>query len=161
MAVDMFLKIEGVTGECKDSKHQDWIDILAWSWGMTQSGSMHIGGGGGSGKVNMQDLSLTKYVDKSSSDCFLNCCSGKHFPKVTLEVNKAGGDNPVNYYKMELTDVLVSSFQTGGSGGEDRITENITFNFAKVKTIYTPQDSKGAGQGAITQGWDVEANKKL
>jgi type VI secretion system secreted protein Hcp len=58
MAVDMFLKLNGVTGESKDKVHNKEIDILSWSWGMLNSGTAHVGGGAGSGKVSVQDLSL-------------------------------------------------------------------------------------------------------
>jgi len=90
MAVDMFIKIGDVKGESKDKTHGDEIDVLAWSWGMSQSGSMHVGGGGGAGKVNIQDLSLTKYVDKSSPNLMMACSSGKHYPEAKLTIRKGG-----------------------------------------------------------------------
>jgi type VI secretion system secreted protein Hcp len=157
MAVDMFMKVGDIKGESADKTYKDWIDVLAWSWGMSQSGSMHIAGGGGSGKVNMQDLSFTKYVDTSSPNIMLECCNGKHYPEATLVVRKAG-ENPVEYMKIKMTDVIISNYSTGGSGGEDRVTENVTLNFAKVNVDYTPQDAAGAGGAAIGMGWDVKQN---
>src|SRR5215467_7426071 len=99
MAVDMFIKIGDLKGESKDSKHKDEIDVLAWSWGMSNSGSAHVGGGAGSGKVNVQDLSFTKYTDAASADLYLACCNGKHFDEALLTVRKAGGEEPVEYIK--------------------------------------------------------------
>src|SRR5215472_13348901 len=128
MAVDMFMKIAGVKGESQDKGHMDEIDVLAWSWGMSQSGTTHMGGGGGSGKVNVQDLSFTKYVDVSSPDLLLACCNGKHFTDATLVVRKAG-ENPLEYIKVKMQEVIIASVSTGGSGGEDRLTENVTLNF--------------------------------
>ena len=61
MAVDMFLKLDGCDGESADSEHADEIDVLAFSWGMTQSGSMHTGGGGGSGKVNAETFEINEF----------------------------------------------------------------------------------------------------
>ena len=159
MAVDMFMKIDGLPGEAKDKKHKDSIDVLAWSWGMTQSGTTHMGGGSGSGKVNVQDLSFTKYIDKSSADLMLACCNGKHFKESLLTVRKAG-ENPVEYLKITMTDLIITSVSTGGSGGEDRLTENVTLNFAKVKVDYTPQDEKGAGQAVKNMDWDIAANAR-
>jgi type VI secretion system secreted protein Hcp len=127
MAVDMFIKIEGVKGESKDTKHKEEIDVLAWSWGASQSGSAHLGSGAGAGKVNVQDMSLTKYIDKSSADLMLACCNGKHFEKATLVVRKAG-EQPLEYLKVTMEDLIITSVQTGGSGGEDRLTENVTLN---------------------------------
>src|SRR5215469_6878219 len=160
MAVDMFIKIGDVQGESKDSKHGKEIDVLAWSWGMSNSGSAQTGGGAGAGKVNVQDLSITKWVDSASPKLILACCSGKHFDDATLVVRKAGGDNPVEYLKIKGVEVLISSVSTGGSGGEDRLTENVVLNFAKFNIDYTPQDDKGAAGTAIPAGWDIAANKK-
>lgn len=161
MAVDQFIKIGDIEGESKDSAHEGEIDVLAWSWGMSQSGSMHSGGGGGSGKVNVQDLSLTKWVDRASPVLMKMCCNGKHYPEATLTVRKAGGDSPIDYVVVTLEDVLVTSVATGGSGGDDRLTENVTLNFAKVKMSYQPQDKGGAADGGtIDMTWDIQANKE-
>ena len=160
MAVDMFLKIKDIKGEAKDKTHKDTIDVLAWSWGASNSGSTHVGGGGGSGKVNVQDLSFTKYIDKSSPDLFLHCCNGKHIGEALLTVRKAG-DTPLEYLKITLTDVMVTSVSTGGSGGEDRLTENVTLNFAAVKVHYTEQDAKGGAASQPQAGWDIKQNVKL
>jgi type VI secretion system secreted protein Hcp len=160
MAVDIFLKIAGVDGESKDDKHKKEMDILAWSWGLSNSGSAHVGGGAGAGKVNVQDVSFTKWVDAATPKLVLACCNGSHYDEATLVVRKSGG-SPVEYIKLKLQEVLVTSVSTGGSGGEDRLTENITLNFAKFNLDYTPQDDKGAAGTAIPAGWDVAANKKL
>lgn len=157
MAVDFLLKINGVDGESKISGHEGEIDVLAWSWGMSQAGTMHVGGGGGAGKVDVQDISLTKYVDKATPNLVKMCCNGKHFDEVLLTVRKAGGD-VVDYLTIKMTDALVTSVNTGGSAGEERLTENVTLNFAKYEMTYTPQEKTGAGGGGITVGWDIEAN---
>jgi type VI secretion system secreted protein Hcp len=161
MAVDMFLKINGVDGESKDDKHKKDIDVIAWSWGISNSGSAHVGGGAGAGKVNVQDVSFTKWVDSASPKLMLACCNGTHYDDATLVVRKAGGTNPVEYIKIKLTEVMITSISTGGSGGEDRLTENVTLNFAKFNLDYTPQDDKGAAGTAIPAGWDIAGNKKL
>jgi len=159
MALDMFIKIKGIDGESKDHKHAGEIDVLAWSWGMSQAGSFHVGGGGGAGKVNVQDLSFTKWVDKASPILMLHCSNGKHIDEATLTVRKAG-DTPLEYVIITMSKVMVTQVSTGGSGGEDRLTENVTLNFAKVKVDYQQQNDKGGKEGgAITYKWDIEANK--
>jgi type VI secretion system secreted protein Hcp len=158
MAVDMFIKIGDIKGESTDSKHKGEIDVLSWSWGASQSGSAGIGGGGGAGKVQLQDLTITKYIDKATPTLFKMCCDGTHIEKDTiLTVRKAGG-TALEYLKITLQKTMVSSITTGGSGGQDRLTENITLNFAKIKIDYTPQNEKGAGEAAVTQGWDAAQN---
>jgi type VI secretion system secreted protein Hcp len=159
MAVDMFLKIDTIKGESSDHKHGGEINVLAWSWGMSNSGSAHLGAGAGSGKVNVQDLSITKYIDKSSTDLMLAACNGKHFKEALLTVRKAG-EKPLEYLKIKLTEVLVTSVSTGGSGGEDRLTENVSLNFAKVELAYTPQKADGSGDATLTMSWDIAKNVK-
>ena len=158
MAVDMFLKITGVEGESKDDKHGKEIDVLAWSWGVSNSGTFHTGTGGGAGKANVQDISLTKYYDKASPNLQLACCTGKHYDEAILTVRKAG-DDPLEYIKITMTNVLVTSVSTGGSGGEDRLTENLTLNFAKVKSQYWLQSAKGGSEKGPEMTYDVAANK--
>ena len=157
MAVDMFLKLSGVAGESKDKTHTKEIDILAWTWGMSNSGSAHVGGGAGSGKVSVQDLSVTKYIDSSSAPLMLSCCNGEHFDSAVLTVRKAG-EKPLEYVTIKLQEVLITSVETGGSGGEDRLTENVTLNFAKVKVEYLPQEAKGGKGNMIPFSWDIAAN---
>jgi type VI secretion system secreted protein Hcp len=160
MAVDMFLKLDGIKGESVDSKHKDEIAVLAWSWGMSNSGSAHLGGGAGSGKVNVQDLSLTKYIDVSTPDLMLSCCNGKHIAKAQLTVRKAG-ETALEYMIIKFEDLLVASVSTGGSGGEDRLTEHVSLNFAKVNVEYTQQDQKGGAGAKPKMGWDIPGNAKI
>ena len=158
MAVDMFLKLNGVDGEAKDKAHTKEIDVLSWSWGMSNSGSAHVGGGAGSGKVSVQDLSVTKYLDSSSAKIMLSCCDGTHFDTAVLTVRKAGGEKPVEYVTIKLQEVLITSVETGASGGDDRLTESVTLNFAKVKMEYLPQQAKGGKGNMIPFGWDIAGN---
>jgi len=157
MAVDMFIKIGDIVGETQDKVHKGEIDVLAWSWGMSNSGSTHVGGGAGAGKVSMQDISLTTYVDKSSPFLMKFCANGTHIPTATLVVRKAG-TTPVEFMKFTFTEVIVSSLSTGGSGGEDRLTQNISLNFAHIKYEYTPQDSTGKALTAIPFEFDIPTN---
>src|SRR5215831_18903889 len=159
MAMDMFIKIGDLKGESKDSKHKEEIDVLAWSWGMSNSGSAHVGGGAGAGKVNVQDLSFTKWIDATSPDLMLACCNGKHFDSAELIVRKAG-EQPLEYLKIKMTEVMITSVSTGGSGGEDRLTENVTLNFAKVKVDYAEQTEKGSKAATPSMTWDIAENVK-
>ena len=158
MAVDMFIKIGDITGESTDGKHEKEIDVLAWSWGMSQSGTTHMGGGGGSGKVSINDLSFTKYIDASTNALVLACCKGTHYPEAKLTVRKAG-DSPLEYVKLTMKEVIVTSVATGGSGGEDRLTENVTLNFSEFKLEYTPQTDKGGGDAAKEAAWNIAKNE--
>lgn len=162
MALDMFLKMSnGITGESKDAAKDTVgdIDVLAWSWGCSQSGTFHAGGGGGAGKANVQDISLTKWIDKASPKLQLACLSGTHITECVLNVRKAG-DKPYVYLKITMTKCLISSVSTGGSGGEDRLTENVSINFAKVKVEYFEQTDTGSVNAAGDFTFDIEGNAK-
>jgi type VI secretion system secreted protein Hcp len=159
MAMDMFIKIGELKGEARDKTHGGEIDVLAWSWGLSNSGSAQVGSGAGAGKVNVQDLSFTKYLDKSSPSLMLAACNGKHFPTATLVVRKAG-ETPLEYLLITMEDLLVTSVSTGGSGGEDRLTENVTLNFAKVKVEYKEQTEKGTVGDKPEMSWDIAQNIK-
>ena len=158
-ASDYFLKIEGVAGESNDKTHKGEIEVLSWSWGASQSGSMAMGAGGGVGKVSMQDLSITKYIDKSSPKLFEALATGMHLPEAKLVLRSPGGSQ-VEYLTITLKDVVISSYSTGGSSGGDRPTESVSFNFAQIKMSYTEQDAKGAAGAATEFAWDIKANKK-
>jgi type VI secretion system secreted protein Hcp len=160
MAMDQFIKIGDLKGEAQDKAHKDEIDVLAWSWGMSNSGTSHLGSGSGGGKVSVQDISLTKYIDKSSPDLLLACCNGKHYPEAKLVIRKAG-EQPLEYLIITMTDVMVTAVSTGGSGGEDRLTENVTLNFSKVKVDYSEQTPKGGVGAKPSMGWDIAENVKL
>jgi type VI secretion system secreted protein Hcp len=159
MAVDMFLKLDGIKGESKDTKHKEWIDVLAWSWGASQSGTAHMGGGAGAGKVAVQDLNFTHYIDAASADLLKAICTGKHVSKGTLVVRKAGGDDALEYVKIDMETVFVTGVHTGGSGGEDRLTENCTLNFEKFKYEYKQQTERGAPGTTHDVKYDIAANK--
>jgi len=160
MAMDQFIKIGDLKGEAQDKAHKEEIDVLAWSWGLSQSGTTHMGSGAGGGKVSVQDVSLTKYIDKSTPDLMLACCNGKHYPEAKLTVRKAG-ENPLEYLIITMKDVIITSVSTGGSGGEDMLTENVTLNFSSVKVDYTEQTVKGGAGAKPSMGWDIAENVKL
>lgn len=158
MALDTFIKIGSLKGESIVKGFEDQIQVLSWSWGMSQSGTTHTGSGGGAGKVNVQDLSLTHYVDSASPNLIKACCTGEHFEKATLTMRKAGG-SPLDYVVLELEEVIVTAVSTGGSSGEDLLMESVTLNFAKFKFSYQPQDIKGAKKGgAIEATYDIAKN---
>jgi type VI secretion system secreted protein Hcp len=160
MALDMFINLgANIKGESRDKVQGPLgdVDVLAWSWGMSQSGSTHMGGGGGAGKANFQDLSFTKYVDSASSALMVALAKGSHIAEVKLMVRKAG-EGQHKYIHITMKEVIVTSVSTGGSGGEDKLTENVTLNFAEVKFDYTPQDSKGTVAGDKTFAWNIAEN---
>ncbi|MBP2198282.1 MULTISPECIES: Hcp family type VI secretion system effector [Pantoea] len=159
MAIDMFLKVDGVTGESKDSNHTGWTDITSFSWGATQPGNMAVGGGGGAGKVNFNDLSVNALIDKSTSAILKYCANGKHVTKVELSVCKAGGSQ-VEYARITLEDVLVSRLDYTGAANGDTLAVTYGFQAAKVKQQYWEQSSSGGKGAESSAGWNIKENKE-
>lgn len=149
-ALSMFLeagdKIKGETQD-KEFASKNAIDVLAWSWGLSYSGSTHVGGGG-AGRVMVQDLSLTKYVDKATPALMASLAKGTHTEEMKLTVRREG-DKQKKYLEITLKDVFVTSLSTGGSGGEDRLTENISLNFASHAYVYVMPEVGGATTVAV------------
>jgi type VI secretion system secreted protein Hcp len=159
MAVDMFLKLDGIKGESKDFKHKDEIHIESFSWGLNQQGGSATAGGGGAGKVSVHDINITKALDASTPALMLHCANGKHIKEGLITVRKAG-ENPVEYLKIKLTDILVSSVQEAGHGGEV-LSESLSLNFAKFNLAYQEQGADGKAAGSpLEMGWDIKANQK-
>jgi len=157
-AVDYFLKIDSIPGESTDSKHKGEIDIQSWSWGENNSGSHAYGGGGGAGKVNMQDFSFTMHVNKASPKLFLACATGEHIPSALLTCRKAGKEQQ-EYLKIKFTDLLISTFQTGGSASEVVPVDQISFNFSKIEISYAPQNAKGGLDSPVVHNYSLKDNK--
>jgi type VI secretion system secreted protein Hcp len=178
---DAFLKLDGIKGESADAKHKGEIDIMSFSWGMSQTGVSATGGGGGAGKVKVHDISFTKQTDSSSPLLMLNCASGAHIKEANFVVRKAGGEQ-LEFLKIKLTDVLVSSYKPHGSQAaaddweakhysqpvdaspvpSEIPSEQFSLNFAKVEYSYQTQGADGKAQGGpILAGWDVKANQKV
>ncbi len=161
MAVDMFLKIDGIEGESPDAKHKASLEIQSFSFGASQIGSFGSGGGGGAGKVNMQDFHFVINLGKHSPKLFENLCTGKHIPTATLTCRKAGGEAQ-DYLKIKFSDCLISSYQVGcSSQGGDLPMDQCSFNFTKIETEYKEQKKDGSVGGAIKAGYDVKLNKKV
>ena len=162
MAVDMFLKLGDIKGESRDQAHRDEIDITEWAWGVSQTGSMHAGTGGGAGKADFANLNLVKPLDKSSPNLVMACASGKHYPEARLVVRKAGGASPVAYLVMTLKEVMVVSYSTSAEKAGDVLYDRIALNFATVEFSYQPQKADGAKEGGpVKFGWNIRQNVKV
>lgn len=158
-AVDYFLKLEGVEGESTSETHKGQIEIDSFSWGMSNSGSMAAGSGGGAGKISVGSIRMVTAVSKASPMLFEAVVTGKHFPTATIVVTNTELRGQ-EFMKVTLTDVLISSYQLVGSSGEHP-AESFKLNFAKIEYEYSPQSSDGSMDAPVKAGYDVAANKKI
>ena len=144
-AVDMFLDLEGIQGESRDAQFPNTIDVLAWSWGASRSKDR---------RANFQDISLTKYIDKSSPALMEKLVTGGTIANGSLR-NRRAGATPLVFLRLCFTGLRVSAISTGGSGGEDRLTENVTLNYATIIQKYTLQKADGSAGDSFQFGWDL------
>lgn len=156
-ASDYFLMLDGIKGESLDKTHRDAIEIQSFSFGVSNSGTLVSGGGGGAGKATFSDISFLKNLDKASPLLYLHCAQGKHIPTATLFVRKAG-ERPLEYFVVKLTDVIVTSVQTSGSSGGGAPTESFSLNFRTIEFTYTPQKADGSPDIPVKSGWDIATN---
>jgi len=159
-AVDYFLKIDGIAGESPDSKHKNEIHIHSWTWGETNSGSHASGGGGGAGKVVINDFHFVMPVNKASPKLFLACATGQHIKEATLFCRKAGKEQQ-EFLKIKLTDLLVSSFKSGGSAEGDSVVpvDEVDLNFTKIEWNYAPQKADGTLDAPVIHNYDRKQQK--
>src|SRR5215471_11525749 len=152
---DAFLKIDGIKGESQDDKHKGEIDIMSFSWGLSNAGEV-TGSGIGSGKVSFQDIHFVKKTDASSPLLMLNCATGTHIKEVNFVVRKAGGTQ-LEYLKIKLTDALIADVRPGGTTEGTTIpTEELSLSFSKLEYSYQPQGADGKAQGGpILAGWEI------
>jgi type VI secretion system secreted protein Hcp len=157
---DYFLKLEGIEGEASDSKHKKEIDLESWSWGESNHGTHgHGTGGGGSGKVSFGDMHFVMKVNTASPHLATHCATGQHIKSGLLTVRKAGTEQQ-EYLKITLSDILISSYQTGGSAHSGLPTDQISLNFAKFEMEYKAQKPDGTLGGGIKGGYDLKEQKK-
>ncbi|BDC53025.1 type VI secretion protein [Bryobacterales bacterium F-183] len=157
---DYLLYIAGIPGESNQKFHEGWMELQNWSWGETNSGSSDVGAGAGAGKVSMQDFQFTIDYGISSPKLFLYCAAGAHIPMAILHIRKAGGEQQV-FVEWKFTDILISSYHTGGSGGGFLPTDKVTFNFTKIEMEYKPQKPDGTLGAGIKAGYDIKKGQKV
>jgi len=159
---DYYLKIDTIKGEAVAEGFTEQMQIESWSFGATNSGSSGQGTGLGTGKVSLQDFHFVVQNGTASVQLFLACCKGNHIPQAILSCRKTGGDGtPYTYYKVTFGDIVISSYQTGGSNGSSVLPmEQISFNFTKITHEYFQQDTVGGGvQLTNTVSYDTKAVK--
>jgi type VI secretion system secreted protein Hcp len=159
MAVSIFARIGTIKGESQDAKHKDEIEVLSWSWGVSQSGTIAHGGGGGEGKASFHDFNFTHHVDKASPVLMKACATGEHIKEARITVRKAGKGQQ-EYLIIKMTDVLVTSVSTSVSAEGDATIEGVALAFAKVDLDYRPQKPDGSLDVGVHFKYDLKANKE-
>ena len=159
MALRIFAKIGDIKGESLDTKHKDEVEVLSWSWGASQSGSIIHGGGGGEGKANFNDLNFSHHIDKASPLLLKACATGEHIKEATITVRKAGKGQQ-EFLIVKMNDILITSVSPSISGDQTTTAENVSLQFAKVDLEYKPQKADGSLDAGIHFKYDIKGNKE-
>jgi type VI secretion system secreted protein Hcp len=152
-AMDMFMKFEqpsggaaAITGDSMDATYsgaQGWFEVLSFGFGVANP--ITIGGPGGltAGAATFNNFVITRYVGQGSAAFLQACVTGGRYGQVTLVIRRTG-ENQVRVMQAKLYTVLVQSVTSSASGGEDRLTENLTFRHASHEIQFYTQSNTGA-----------------
>ena len=157
MASDIFAKIGDIKGESADAKHKDEIEVLSFSWGVTNGATIGPGGGAGAGRATFQDLSIIHNIDKASPLLLKACATGEHLKEATVTHRKAGKGQQ-EYLIVKMKDVVITGVVHGGSG--EGSSETVSLVFAKVDLEYKPQKPDGSLDAGVHFKFDIKANKE-
>ncbi len=156
MASDIFAKIGDIKGESLDSKHKDEVEVLSFSWGVTNDAAIKTGGG--AGKATFHDLSFVHAIDKASPSLLKACATGSHLKEATITHRKVGKGQQ-EYLIIKMNDVIITGVSLSDSSGGVG-SENVTMAFAKVDFEYKPLNSSGSLDAGIHFKYDIKANKE-
>jgi type VI secretion system secreted protein Hcp len=157
---DLYMQIDGLKGECTDSDHKDWIELLSYNHSISQpaSATATSAGGGTTARCQHSDFSITKYIDLASQKLYEMCSSGKHIKSVNIEMMRASGDKRVKYMEVKMEQVVIS--HVAPAGGSEFPSEAVSFNYGTIKWTYTQQKRADGSQGGnTTGGWSLVDNK--
>jgi type VI secretion system secreted protein Hcp len=159
VASDIFAKIGDIKGESPDSKHKHEIEVLSWSWGVTNPAKVAGGGsGGGAGKASFHDLSFTHKIDKASPLLLKGCATGQHLKEATITHRKAGKGQQ-EFLIIKMNDVLIAAV-TDADSQEGGNLETVSLAFAKVDLEYRPRKADGSLDAGIHFKYDIKAHKE-
>jgi type VI secretion system secreted protein Hcp len=157
--VDYFLKVPGVDGESTDENHGGEIELLSWSWGVTNAATHESGTtGGGAGKGHCQDITCTARASKATAKLMQYCADGKHIDDEVILTTRRAGETPQDYFLVKMKPVYITSYQTGGSSGDIVPVETFSLNFGAIKFEYCPQKEDGSLDSPIEGAWNVQKN---
>ena len=159
MASDIFAKIGDIKGESLDSKHKDEVEVLSWSWGVTNAATISRGSGAGKGKATFHDFNFTHHIDKASPILMKACATGQHIKEATITVRKAGKGQQ-EFLIIKMNDVIITSVSPSGAGDVPATAEHVALQFAKVDLEYKPQKADGSLDAGLHFKYDIKGNKE-
>ncbi len=145
---DIFMDIAGIAGESTNALHKGSIEVMSWSWGVSQTS---VGGTGAIGRELAGHVTLIKRIDKATPLLFQHCIDDTVLPLVTVQLTRADGQT---FLKYELKNVMISSISHGGDlDGDGLPDETIELTLGGAKLTYTQFDAAGKALGQTSAEW--------
>ena len=155
-----FLRLAGIPGESTRESFPNWIEVLTYGWGVTNTGSAGGGGGGGAGKTKRAPLLVAGYSGKHSPKVFQAVATGKHIKDATLRVLR-DGESPQVFYEVVLADVLVSSLHATRHPTFGSPMDVFEMDYAKLTHTTWQQNNDGTLSDPVTFGFDFVRNRAI
>lgn len=155
MAVHSHLFIDGVDGP--STSRTNHIDILSFSWGVSNTSTYGTGASGmesKAGRADFSNLTIMKVSDKTTPLLSDHCSSGNILSKVYILYSKPVGDKQQPYFRIWIKDALITSHQISGSA--ENPTESVSFAFQAVEVAYAPEKDDGSLDAAVRKGYNLE-----
>ena len=166
MSLQMYMKIDGVTGGCKVFKYKGWSEVLSWNWGMTSNRKSAQGITGE--KTSLNELSIIKPVGIESTDIRLLFAQGVTIPEIEFSITPVVGkrETQTKYVHINLEGVVIKSIVTGGGVDDNFFKEHITLLFDRINFEYTQNAGMADAASAANDeskvdhqfSWDVPSN---
>jgi type VI secretion system secreted protein Hcp len=155
MAVNAYLYIDGIEGP--STSRTGCIDVLSFSWGVSQTAVYGAGASGKeakAGRADFSNLSSMKVLDKTTPLLCDHCATGNILAKVYILYDKPVGDKQQPYFRVWIKDALITSVQLSGSN--ENPSESVSFAFQGVEIAYAPEKDDGSLDAAVRKGYNLE-----
>ncbi len=136
-AYDMFLQIDGIPGGSTDPNHNNWIDVVSYTFTADRIRE--------ASEPNLLELSLVKPLDKASPKLAQFCPNGNHITSVELDICPSTSGNQTSM-KYMLTDVTITGVHTYTKASDPLPMEQVSLSFGQIQWEYTD------AQGQLFQG---------
>lgn len=156
MPTDTHIKFDGVDGESEHKDHKGEIDVLSWSWSVSNASNV-AGGGSALSTASPGEFNFMHGYDKASPVLSKKCAQGIHFPSVVVTARKSG-DGQKDFLKVTMKEVFITSVSPTGSKGGD-LMESVSMSYGAIEFGYKPQDGKGGMGGEVKFGWNVKSTE--
>ena len=155
MTQDIFLFIDGISGESQDADHMGEMEVTSWHWKIHQHSNLLAGPGGGAPRASVEDLVILHQIDRSSPNLMTYCLNGRRIAQAVLTMRKAGGA-PLDFYRITMDNVMITTVEPSGSAGG--FYEQISLSFSKIRQEYILQNKLGGSAGMVTGAFDIRNN---